>query len=143
MLKNAIMKALPDMWFQPNEVVLTPFPKNSREFDIIEMVLEENKSDIRDVDIYRHFDSYDIVPKGISKAEGLRYLGSLLGIGPEDMIAVGDGVNDYPMFEYAGLSIGISLEDPGRARVNVGTITEALYHINASKGSDPSDTLKR
>lgn len=125
-LKAEILRALPGMWFQPNEVMLTPFPENKHEFDIIESILEESRGRLRDVEVYRHIDSFDIVPRGITKASGLKQLSGLLGISPNYMAAVGDGVNDYPMFEYAGLSIGVQPADPARSDRHVETVTEAL-----------------
>ena len=53
----------------------------------------------------------------------------MLGISAEETIAVGDGVNDYPMFKYAGLSIGINLQDENAVDVNVSNVNEAINHI--------------
>ena len=47
------------------------------------------------------------MPKGITKRKGLEYLGELLLVRPEETVAVGDGSNDLPMFEYAGYSVGV------------------------------------
>ncbi len=47
--------------------------------------------------------------RGIDKKQGMDFLGRLLGIGPGETAAVGDGVNDYPMFAYAGYTIGIKV----------------------------------
>ena len=55
--------------------------------------------------LYRHCDSFDITPEGITKKSGLARLGALLGIAPEETIAVGDGANDLPMLSEAGLGI--------------------------------------
>ncbi len=53
-----------EMWFQPNLVGLTPFPAREEEFDGIEACIRENKQELRDVQVYRHVDSFDIVPAG-------------------------------------------------------------------------------
>ncbi|MBO5777750.1 MAG: HAD hydrolase family protein [Clostridia bacterium] len=47
----------------------------------------------------------------------------------EDFIAVGDGVNDYPMFDFAGLSIGINLKDTSKATINFDHINKALKYL--------------
>ena len=129
LLKEKFAEKLPDMWYQPNQVGLTPFPTTDEEFEIIEQCIEENKDSIKDISVYRHIDSVDIVPSNISKYTGLEYLGKLLNIPPEETIAVGDGVNDYSMFEYAGLSIGINLQDETAVNVNVSNVNEAINHI--------------
>jgi len=42
---------------------------------------------------------------------------------------VGDGVNDYPMFEYAGHAVGISVKDESRVDVSFAGIEEALVYL--------------
>lgn len=128
-LKNKIIERFPDMWFQPNEVGLTPFPKNDLEFEAISSILEEHKDSVKDVTVYRHADSFDITPNGIDKKAGLQYLGEILDILPEETVVVGDGVNDYPMFEYAGYSVGINVKDDHKVDRNFAAIDEACSEI--------------
>lgn len=125
-IRNKWETLLPNMWYQPNLVGLTPFPKRKEEFGVIEDFLKENEKDIMDVDVYRFGDCFDIIPKGISKKEGVAYLGKLLNIEPQEMVAVGDGENDYPMLSYVGCSVGIHLKEKERAKHNFATIGEAL-----------------
>ena len=47
---------------------------------------------------------YDIIQKGMNKAEGLKLLLERKGWKPEELIAIGDSDNDTPMLEFAGLS---------------------------------------
>ena len=131
LLRDAFEKAVPGMWYQPNEVGLTPFPRNEAEFDAIQGCIDGLESELCDVIVYRHCDSFDITPEGITKRSGLERLGALLGISCEETIAVGDGVNDYPMFEYAGHAVGVSVKDASRVDVNFGGIHEALEHLLA------------
>lgn len=128
-LRKKIKELLPHIWFQPNEVGLTPFPTSEEEFEQIETLFQENKDRVRDVTIYRHCDSFDITPNEITKYDGLKYLAELLGLSPSDMIAVGDGVNDYPMFRYAGFSVGVHVSEPDKVNVNFQTSTEALAYL--------------
>ena len=128
-MREAIDEEYPDMWYQPNEVMLTPFPFREEQFDWIQEYIDNHESELSGLDIYRHFDCFDIVPKGISKKEGLRYLSQLLSVPAEETIAVGDGVNDYPMFEYAGLSLGIGLKDAEKVNHNFKDISEALMYL--------------
>lgn len=129
LLREKIEKAVPGMWYQPNEVGLTPFPRNDSEFAAVQGVIDTLKDEIGDVIVYRHCDSFDITPEGITKKSGLARLGALLGIAPEETIAVGDGVNDYPMFEYAGHAVGVSVKDESRVDVNFAGIGEALSYL--------------
>ena len=128
-LQDEIVARLPGMWFQPNIIALTPFPTCQGDFDAIEDAISSLDEELRDVTVYRHFDSYDVMPNGITKGSGLAYLGKLLDIAPGETVAVGDGVNDYPMFEYAGLALGVGLKEPGRVHQNFDTSTQVLQHL--------------
>jgi len=129
LLHEAIVDRLPRMWFQPNITALTPFPTCQEDFDAIEDAIASLGEELRDVTVYRHFDSYDIMPNGITKGSGLAYLSRLLGLSAEETIAVGDGINDYPMFEYAGLALGVGLKEPDRVHRNFDTSTQVLQHL--------------
>ncbi|MBQ8620401.1 MAG: HAD family phosphatase [Clostridia bacterium] len=143
MLRDAIEAKVPGMWYQPNEVGLTPFPRNEAEFDAVQECIDALAGEIRDVIVYRHCDSFDITPEGITKKSGLARLGALLGVAPEETIAVGDGVNDYPMFEYAALSVGVNVKDADKVDVNFSTVTEALKHLHECLQSENEYEGKR
>ena len=128
-VKQEIDSRIPDMWYQPNLVGVTPFPKSDAEFEVIEELLIE-KNSLQDVKIYRHVDSFDIVPEGIDKKAGVHFLARLMSVVPEEIIAVGDGVNDYPMFEYAGMTLGINIKDENLVDRNFNEITEALDFLD-------------
>lgn len=115
------------IWFQPNEICLTAFPKKKEYFGEIRSFL--NKQELTDCIIYEHVDSFDIVPKDVNKFEGLKYLSNLLSISSEDFIAVGDSVNDYPMFDFCKLSIGVNLKEKEKASLNFENINEALLYL--------------
>lgn len=119
------------LWYQPNDVCLTPFPESEEDFEAIEKMIVDNPQLLEDVDHYRHCDSYDFAPKGISKYESLGYLCEILGISAADVVAIGDGVNDYPMFDFACYSVGIHVENIDKVDVNFMTIDEALEHLLA------------
>lgn len=128
-LREALEQAVPGMWYQPNEVGLTPFPRDEAEFDAVQRCIDG--LDLRDVIVYRHADSFDITPEGITKRSGLARLGALLGIAPQETAAVGDGVNDYPMFDYAGLALGVSVRDARRVHRNFACVGDALEYLLA------------
>lgn len=128
-LKKEIEKILPDIWFQPNQVGLTPFPKNSMEFKIIEECLVRNRGILKYLSVCRHSDSFDIMPINLTKYAGVKALGEYLHILPEETIAVGDGANDMPMFEYAGYSVGVNVKNAECVSVNFKTTVKALRHI--------------
>ena len=115
------------LWFQPNEAMLTPFPRDPAVFDRLEKDLEEAKD--HGCKIYRFCDCFDVVPCDVDKGKGLSVLSRLTGVLPAQFVAVGDGENDYPMFDFAGTSLGINLKDPSRAKISVSSIDEAMAYI--------------
>lgn len=124
-----------DIWHQPNIVGLTVFPKDEETFEKIAALVETRRAELKDVIVYRHVDSFDITPKEINKYNGLKYLSELTGIKAEEMLAVGDGVNDIPMFEYAGFSIGIGDGLKEHTDICFDSIIEALRYIEKRKAT--------
>ncbi len=128
-IEEDISLMIPGIWFQPNSVAVTPFPRDEGEFQQIEDYLNEHKEKLEGIETFRHADSFDFVPGGITKYDGLQKLTQMTGITAEEMIAVGDGVNDAPMFSYAGMSLGIGLEDDHQVDRNFASISEAMAYI--------------
>ncbi|MCQ2585659.1 MAG: HAD-IIB family hydrolase [Treponema sp.] len=48
---------------------------------------------------------FELIPKGFSKATGMKFLENYFKIPHKDTIAFGDSSNDIPMFEYAETAI--------------------------------------
>ena len=46
--------------------------------------------------------------KGVNKGAGLLHLANMLGVAPEETVAIGDNWNDAPMLEAAGLAAGVA-----------------------------------
>ena len=129
-LKSEIDAKIPDIWYQPNLVAVSPFPKCEKEFDIIADILKEHEEHLQDINVFRHADCYDLVPKGIDKKAGVMFLAEKMGFSPEEIVAVGDGENDYPMFEFVGKALGVNVKDKSKVDKNFGSITEVLYYLD-------------
>lgn len=54
----------------------------------------------------------EFIPKGISKAEGLKDLKKHLNIKRENILAIGNSLNDLSMLEFAGNGIAMKNSDP-------------------------------
>ena len=63
----------------------------------------------------------DLAPEGVSKASGLEFVCERLGIDRADVLAVGDGHNDYEMLEWAGRGVAM-----GHAPERVKAIADAV-----------------
>ncbi len=130
-VRRGLEEKLPHLWYQPNRVALTPFFSSDEDADTIADFLRENEDSIRDVVIYPQCDCYDIVPVGIDKGAGLTELCRMLSISTDEVVAVGDGINDGPMFSVAGISVGINYRYPEKVSRSFPAIDEALDYIDA------------
>ena len=140
-IKAEIDAKLPDVWYQPNMIGVSPFPKCKAEFDIIEELLRENANSLQDIKIYRHMDCFDIIPTGIDKRAGVHFLAQKLNLLSEEIVAVGDGENEYSMFEYAGTALGVNVQDETRVDRNFENITEVLEYLESKPETDDWYTL--
>ncbi len=129
-LKEGFDSLIPDIWYQPNNVGLTPFLKREEDFEIVAGFIKENEDKLKDIVVYRHFDCFDIMPEGIDKGNGVKYLAEMLNIERNEIMAVGDSINDYPMFEFAGCSIGVGVGEVCRVDRNFDTTGEVLEFIS-------------
>jgi len=50
---------------------------------------------------------YEVLPKGCSKANSVRYMVEYLGMSMEDTVSFGDSNNDLPMLECTNISVGM------------------------------------
>ena len=63
---------------------------------------------LTDINYYIGYTAWlDLAPMGVSKASALADVGVRLGIGAEDVLAVGDGFNDIEMLEWAGRGVAM------------------------------------
>lgn len=54
-----------------------------------------------------HEDATDLIPKGNGKADGIRAALERYGLREDEIIAFGDGENDIPMLEIAGIGVAM------------------------------------
>jgi Cof subfamily protein (haloacid dehalogenase superfamily) len=105
---DTILMDEPDLAFLSN----TPIAKV--------LVLHEGEDYLRRVaaslpELQRHLDvtyssdfCLEYMPRGVSKATGLRHLCDYLGISPSETMAIGDSSNDIEILEAAGLGVGVA-----------------------------------
>ena len=68
------------IWYQPNEVGWSAFPREEEIFEELQLLIDEKKEYLDELIIYRHFDCFDFVPKNINKQSGLRHLIKILNL---------------------------------------------------------------
>jgi len=114
------IKKLPILGFEPKQFILTVHaPREMKE--VYEIVKEIDK--VNYLKVLWNGEAFDIMPRKISKGEGLRILCQILGISLEEVMAIGDGINDKEMLEVAG--IGVSA-DKDKLPAEYWTVGEGL-----------------
>ncbi len=124
----------PVPWFQPGEVVLTPFYEGQDEYLALKELLAEQVKPDMDLQVFEHADSFDICPKGIHKGQALRRLIQELELEKRQVAAVGDGENDLPLWQEAGLAIQIGNKVQAKVDLRVNSILEAIAAIRERLG---------
>ena len=118
--ENTIGNAIDDWYIDAIRTMIPghfiPVPKNSCKIRASKVsiqvppqraheVIEAAKKNFQ---ILLHYDNIgEIVPKGYTKASGIRRVCELLGIDRADTIAVGDSINDVDMLQFAGCGIAM------------------------------------
>lgn len=69
----------------------------------------KKKNQYKDVIINKEYEYLDITPKNIGKGYALNYLSNFLNVDTNDVMAIGDNVNDIDMLKNCG--IGVTLSD--------------------------------
>lgn len=129
-LQNQIAKLFDEnIWFQPNKKAVTVFPRKEDDFAVIRDFLDKNKNRLEGLTVYEHNDCFDILPSKINKKMAIEKACKLLNVKKEEIITIGDGINDYPMFECSDLPIGIHVKDASKVKLNFDDIDSALEYI--------------
>lgn len=67
----------------------------------------------------------DLAPEGVSKASGLEFVCERLGVDVSEVLAVGDGHNDYEMLEWAGRGVAMG-HAPNRVKRIADDVTGSI-----------------
>lgn len=76
------------------------------------------------------WDCIEVNHKGVDKSEALRYLCSCIKVSSENVMAIGDGLNDKEMLNFAGLSVAM-----GNATGELLDIADHITEINDHDGA--------
>lgn len=133
-LKRRLHEAFGDsVWYQPNEVEVTVFPRTREQF--AEVAKFYDPAVLTECVVYPLQDCFDALPNDLSKAKGLAFVGGLLGCGPENMVAVGDALNDESMLAYADVALGVRFPNEKLIDRNFDTIHDVLLFLTGTEGS--------
>jgi hydroxymethylpyrimidine pyrophosphatase-like HAD family hydrolase len=95
-----------------------------------EKVISTLNSAFEGIEIQVHADGkVDILPDGGTKLDGLLTLGDVLKIPPQEMVVIGDSLEDLPIIEVAGLGVAM-----GNAPKEVKYVANWITRTNDESG---------
>lgn len=102
------LKHLEISGFEPKQFILTAHSqKEVKEvYNIVERIDQE-----KDLRIMWNGEAFDIQRKDVSKGEGLKKIISVLGFKKDNVIAIGDRVNDKELLDEAGIAVSADIEN--------------------------------
>lgn len=129
-MKAVLLRKFKDIWFQPNQTMLTAAPKDlSRIDELYEVVLSLEPVSRYDFKLHKYYDAVEVLPKKNSKGKALAVIKRYLGLKTEEVIAIGNTIVDIPMKPEAKefLFIGDSIKELGIQ--NFHSIEDALVYL--------------
>ncbi|WP_158246329.1 HAD family hydrolase [Sulfobacillus sp. hq2] len=108
-----------DVWQKPEDQVITE--DTAIETEPLEILMLGNRKVTQFIDdfgyqgpdyeltVFSHigYQEVNICAPRVTKAEGLQHLAHLYHIKPHEVLAIGDGMNDLPMLQWAGVSVAV------------------------------------
>lgn len=126
---------------EPAPIITGALAGRAQEFQINKLLVGD-RQDIaaRSIDFTRRFgqeatvmytvpEYVDVLPLGVTKGSGVSWLLQRLGIRPEVMMAMGDGINDIGMLQMAGLGVAV-----GNAAPELKAVADAVVSSNVGGG---------
>ncbi|MCA1064765.1 HAD hydrolase family protein (plasmid) [Rossellomorea sp. AcN35-11] len=126
---DLLLKYTRDIWFQPNNVNVSAFSRNSRIHSLV-------KKDIKDfVSTHKNFsynenleeNSFEIHPSQSDRGAGIRVVMRELGLKPPEVIGIGNTRNDKPLFLEGIHSISWSQSTANHKVLNT---SQAINKVN-------------
>jgi len=101
------IKQLPIRGFEPKQFILTVHAE--REIPEVYQILEKYDPE-KDLRCMWNGEAFDIMAKKVSKGAGLEKLLDSLGIKKEEVIAIGDRINDAELLQTAGIGVSADID---------------------------------
>lgn len=98
-----------EFWEEPKETLFSIFPRRLEKIPIFAEILQEiiQKENLK-LYVVAHVDAIDAMQNGLSKQVGLEVLCKRLNVPLEEMIAFGDGMNDFEMLSCVGYPVAVA-----------------------------------
>jgi hydroxymethylpyrimidine pyrophosphatase-like HAD family hydrolase len=98
-----------EVWEEPKETLLSLFPRKWEDIPQVSRDLESIiKTEKLNLYVIAHVDAVDVMQNGLSKRTGLTVVAEHLGIRFEEMIGMGDGMNDLEMLSSVGYPVAVA-----------------------------------
>lgn len=97
-MKAVLIRKSWDIWFQPNQTMLTIAPRDLSKIDeLYDDVLGLEAVARYDFKLHKYYDAVEVLPKQNNKGRALVVIKEYLGLQTEEVIAIGNTIVDIPM----------------------------------------------
>ena len=103
----------------------------------VNIQLIRKKEQFKDIIINKEYEYLDVTPKNIGKGYALNYLSNFLNVDSDDIMAIGDNVNDIDMLQASG--VGVTLADSYDEIKKIATYTT----INSVENSGFAEAINK
>lgn len=130
-IREKLLREFGDLWFQPNQTMLTAAPKDLARIDeLYEIILNFPEVAEHGFKLNKYSDSVEIMPKENSKGKALAVIKDFLKIKREEVIVLGNTGVDLPMKAEAGEFLIIGDAVRGRGIKNYPSIEDAFAYLD-------------
>lgn len=123
--------SLSDFNTNPEPIFKVMYVGEKGEMDVFESYVFEKLSHLFNTVRSQDY-LFEILPKGVSKATGLKDLADKLGIKSEQIMAIGDQLNDLEMLNYVGLGVAMG-NAPEKVKEAANVITDSNDNDGVAK----------
>lgn len=125
-----LKQKIPDLWFQPNQTMLTAAPLDLGRIDeLYEEVRQLKQVSENGYKLNKYYDAVEVMPKGNSKGKALAAIKKFFGFEKKEVIVLGNTAVDLPMKEEAEEFLFIGDYPADLSIKNYSSIEEALEYL--------------
>jgi len=132
-------ESITNIYYQPNEVELTIFFYDNATHKKLKKLLNSNSyKKNKEIEVFDNIDSFDVVPKFFDKGSAFNEFAEEHNLKTDEIAAIGDSENDYPMLIKTKNSFGIQMKEKLYVSNNFSSIESCMEFLKKEVDNDPA-----